>query len=340
MFEQPAPACAGGTHQFHGGGGPAAQQFDAGNLFGFLVQWQLALEKFLQRIHQADLVLQRQFDVDALDPVGILAQALQGYDHVLVDLERVRMLRNGRGAGPVEPELLARFRGYRDEAFATARVGDSYDSRRSFSHRLVVLADDVGQQHHFRPAAALGLGRIANCLDVALVQMLEPGEDRSARLEVQMCLDLDDGWNGLPDLAVELEAHGAGMRGHLVQDEARRGDDAVAALLLHARQAGEEFVRDVLAQAFLAEFPSRDLQDLRFGARHAPILAEAGHTKTRHLRIVDLAQVVADALDQHPLGIRRDHFPGSQVVDGRAPQHGLLAAGVHRDVAADAGRVG
>ena len=39
-----------------------------------------------------------------------------------------------------------------------------------------------------------------------------------------------------------------------------------------------------------------------------------------------------------PFGV--DHAPGGEVVQRRAPQHGLLAAGVHGDVAADAGGVG
>ena len=56
--------------------------------------------------------------------------------------------------------------------------------------------------------------------------------------------------------------------------------------------------------------------------------------------VVDLAEVVLEALDLEPFALRRDHAPPHQVVDRRAPQHRLLAAGVHRDVAADARGVG
>ena len=44
--------------------------------------------------------------------------------------------------------------------------------------------------------------------------------------------------------------------------------------------------------------------------------------------------------DLEPLGIGRHHPPRDEVVERRPPQHRLLAAGVHRDVAADARRVG
>ena len=62
---------------------------------------------------------------------------------------------------------------------------------------------------------------------------------------------------------------------------------------------------------------------------------EAGH---RH--VVDLAQVVVQPRHLQPLGLGRDHAPAGQVVQRRAPQHGLLAAGVHGDVAADAAGLG
>jgi hypothetical protein len=52
--------------------------------------------------------------------------------------------------------------------------------------------------------------------------------------------------------------------------------------------------------------------------------------------LVDLAEVVVEAFDLQPVAVRRDHLPPGQVVERGAPQHGLLAAGVHGDVAADA----
>ena len=50
---------------------------------------------------------------------------------------------------------------------------------------------------------------------------------------------------------------------------------------------------------------------------------------------MDLSEVVVQALDFQPAGVRRDHAPGHQIIERRAPQHRLLAAGIHGDVAAD-----
>ena len=65
-----------------------------------------------------ELVAQAQLDVDALDALGVLAHARQRDHHVLVDLEGVGVLADGRGALAVEPELLARVGADGDEALA------------------------------------------------------------------------------------------------------------------------------------------------------------------------------------------------------------------------------
>ncbi len=75
---------------------------------------------------------------------------------------------------------------------------------------------------------------------------------------VEEALDLDDRRRRVAHLAEELEAHRADRRRHPVQDEARADDDAVAAFLLHAGQAREELVGDVLAEARLAELRRRE----------------------------------------------------------------------------------
>ncbi len=67
-----------------------------------------------------------------------------------------------------------------DEAFAAARVGDAHHFRGGVRDGVVVVADDVAEQHHLRQAAALGLGRVADRVQIALVEMLEAGEDRAA----------------------------------------------------------------------------------------------------------------------------------------------------------------
>ncbi len=129
------------------------------------------------------------------------------------------------------------------------------------------------------------------------------------------------------------------MLGHAVHDPARAGDQAVAAFFLDAGQAGEELVGDVLAQAFLAEGRARDVEALA-----ALQLLAAGievlQLERRHFNVMDLAEVVIQARDFEPLRLRRDHAPAGQVVERRAPQHRLLATGIHGDVAADAARLG
>ena len=54
---------------------------------------------------------------------------------------------------------------------------------------------------------------------------------------------------------------------------------------------------------------------------------------------MDLAAVVIESRDLEQVAGRVDHAPRREVVERGAPQHGFLAAGVHRDVAADAGGV-
>jgi hypothetical protein len=153
----------------------------------------------------------------------------------------------------------------RDEAFGRAQVGHAHDFGGGGHHRLLVVADDVADQHHLRPAVALGLGRVADGLDVALVQVLEAGQldaggvAGTARLEVVG--DLDDGRHGLAHLAEKFETDGARDRRHLVQHPARGDDDAVGAFLLHPGHAAEELVGDVLAQPDLAAGGARHGQD-------------------------------------------------------------------------------
>jgi hypothetical protein len=171
--------------------------------------------------------------------------------------------------------------------------------------------------------------------------VLKAGQDGAAALLLgeHEVLDLDDAGNGVLGIAEELQADGARMRRHAVHDPARAGDQAVAAFLLDAGQAAQELVGDVFAQAFLAEGFAGNVQPLgaqrRFAVGFEILQLEAGH-----LGVVDLAQVVAHARDFQPLRLGRDHAPGGQVVQRRAPQHGLLAARVHRDVAAYAGGFG
>jgi hypothetical protein len=292
---------------------------------------------------ERQLVGQAELDVDALDAFGVLAHPRQRDDDVLVDLERVGVLADRRGALAVEPELLARLGADRHEAFAGARVGDADDFARRARHRVGVVADDVAEQHHLRQAAALALGRVADRLEVAVVEVLEAGEqDALARRRLlrqieQVVADLDDRRHRVLGVAEELEADRSHVRRHLVDDPARRRDQPVAAFLLDSRNAGEELVGDVLAEPFLPEHGAGHRQPL--GALELLAAGVEIPELERHLgRVVDLAEVVVQARDLEPLRVRRHHPPRGEVVERGAPEHRLLAARVHRDVAAHARR--
>jgi hypothetical protein len=83
-----------------------------------------------ERVGKLELVRERKLDVELLDAVAVVTEPLERDDDVLVDLERVRVPGDRRGARAIQPELLARFRGNRDEPFRTARVGDTDHFRR------------------------------------------------------------------------------------------------------------------------------------------------------------------------------------------------------------------
>ena len=182
------------------------------------------------------------------------------------------------------------------------------------------------------------LGGVADRLHVALVEVFQSGQDCAAGPRLQVLRDLDDARYGIAHLAEEFQAEAARRRRHAVQDPHRRGDDAVAAFLLHAGQAGQELVGDVLAQPGLAEGSARDRQELL--RELAAGIIQTLQPESRGFLVVDPAQVVADALDLQPVAVRRHHLPRGEVVERRAPEHGLLAARIHGDVAADAGGVG
>ena len=189
----------------------------------------------------------------------------------------------------------------------------------------------------------LGLGRVADRLDVALVEVLQAREDGAAGPLVEVTLDLDDRRRRIAHLPEEFHAHGADRRRHPVQDETRRRDDAVATFLLDSGDPREELVGDILAETGLAEGRTGNhecLATLQRPERTFGIRRVIGKVEGRHIGVVDFAEVVVPASDFQPAGIRRHHAPRCQVVERRAPQHSLLAAGVHRNIATDARRVG
>ena len=102
----------------------------------------------------------------------------------------------------------------------------------------------------------------------------------------------------------------------------------------------------------VTSLPSPTLRNLRPSismrarAQHARALRRLSrpsfHTSSNVATVdfVNLAAVVREPRHFEPVAVRIDHAPPREIVDGRAPQHRLLAAGIHRDVAADARCVG
>ena len=123
------------------------------------------------------------------------------------------------------------------------------------------------------------------------------------------------------------------MLWHAVQDPTRTSDQAIAAFFLDARQATQKLVSDVFAQTYFAKALSWDVETLLPNRRFA-IRLEIAQLKTRHICVMDLAQVVPNACHLQPLRVGRDHAPAGEVVQGCTPKHGFFAACVHGDVAA------
>jgi len=141
-------------------------------------------------------------------------------------------------------------------------------------------------------------------------------------------------------VAEELQAHRCGCARHAVHHPARAGDQAVAAFLLDAGQAAQELVGDVLAQAFLAEARCRECPAARCAAGVLPSALKYCSSKLATSTSWILPRLWLMRGHFQPLGLRRHHAPAGQVVQRGAPQHGLFAAGVHGDVAADARGLG
>ena len=168
--------------------------------------------------------------------------------------------------------------------------------------------------------------------------MLQARQEHTGALLLckQKVLDLDDAGYRITGVTKKLQAHGARVRGPAVHHPACAGDEAVAALFLDTGQACQEFVGHVLAQAIFAKGRSRNIQ-LLCAQQGFAVRLEVLQLKTGKLHVVDLAHVVPHPAHLQPLGLWCHHAPGCQVVQRGAPQHRLLAASVHGDIAADTG---
>ena len=108
---------------------------------------------------------------------------------------------------------------------------------------------------------------------------------------------------------------------------------------MHPGQTAEELVRDILPEPGLAKLAAFDVdaraaKPTRLVGPLAPVLPD--ELERSRVDFVNLAAVVSEARDLEPVPVWVDHAPPHEIVYGSAPQHGLLAARVHRNVAADA----
>ena len=136
----------------------------------------------------------------------------------------------------------------------------------------------------------------------------------AARLEV--IGDLDDGRHGVAYLAEEFEADRARHRRHLVQHPARGDDDAVGAFLLHAGNAGEELVGDVLAQPDPCGSAAPGMVRASSPSSFLPLGSKRLQTEFDVLLLMDLAVVVIDPFNFQPVAVRRFFFTVNCIING------------------------
>ena len=248
------------------------------------------------------------------------------------------MLGNGGGAAAVEPEGFARFGRYRNKAFAAAGVGQLNNVCGGGLYGVFVVRHDVGQQHHFGAAFARRFGGIAHGAHIAPIEVFQTGQAHAVVAE-HIVTDFHDRRGGVGHGAKKFQTHGAGVLGHGVQHKGHAGDDAVGAFFLYARHAGEEFVGNVFAQTHFAKAMAIDGQPLGFGDG-AAVGFEGVYIKKRGGFVVDFAEIVVYTLDFEPFALWVHHFPPSQIVQRRAPQHRFFAACIHGHIAAHAAGIG
>ena len=172
------------------------------------------------------------------------------------------MTRDRRRTGAVQPEAFAGLGAHGDEALAIARLCQLHHPPRGRIDRGLVVAHQIGEEHHLGQLPAIGLGGVIDGAHVTLVEVLE-ARDLDTRGRVHEVLDLDDRGHGQIQIGPEeLETQGADVLRHPMQHEARRGDDAVTALLLDTGEPREELVRHVLAEPELAKDAARHAQGL------------------------------------------------------------------------------
>mgnify|MGYP001430173810 CR=1 FL=1 len=89
---------------------------------------------------------------------------------------KLKSLEASGGIARMQKELAAKTEYRVRNPQPVAGLGATQEPRAWLFDPSIVVADDIANQHHFRPAVAFGFGRIANGFHVTLVEMLEARE--------------------------------------------------------------------------------------------------------------------------------------------------------------------
>ena len=290
--------------------------------------------------HHVPFIVQVLGQVALVHEAGELGQGGERQDDVLVQLEGVGAGGDGTQPLAVAPEPLGLVRIAGDEDLGVGVAGHERDQPCLAAQDLLGgVGHHVDEQHRLGRFAARGLELVVDRPDVLLVEVLQRHQRLFALVD-ELLGDLHDHPAGLVHVrAEELQAAGELLLVGRVEDELGIDDDPVRALLLHAGQAAQGLVGDVLPQPGLADLAAGQLDLAQGGAGRVADLEQ--HPVVGQ----DLAHPVVGAAHAEPGTAGHGHGVGEQVVDGRAPEHRGLAAGVLGDVAADGrgpgtGRVG
>ncbi|VTR68716.1 hypothetical protein DESC_720094 [Desulfosarcina cetonica] len=310
------------------------EQFFRGGKFGGqplgILQRLGRLQMGTQAEDQRQLVLALLLGVDIVGELGELGQGGDGQDDVLVELEGAGAFGDGAQAFAVAPEAFGLL-----IAFGHEKVGVGIGAHERFKACQTSLELVVVVGHHVHQENRLG-GILARCLDlvadgthVGIVEMLQ-GHKGLLTVVGEGLADGGDGPAGLVHVLPEKFQAAGGLLGvGAVQDESGRGDDAVGAFLLNAGQAGEGLVGDILAQAGLTE-----IEPLQ-GDGAQRFFRIVDHIENNPVIGPDPPQTVRLAPDGIKAAVGHGDLEIQEVVDGRAPKHGHLAAGIFGNVAAD-----
>ena len=202
------------------------------------------------------------------------------------------MFGNGGGTRTIQPESLPGFRTDRDKTFGITRITQTHDFGSGQSHLLVVITNNIPDQHHFWPTVILGFAGITDGFDIAFIKMLKTGQHdphlATFRQSRQIIPNLYNARHCFPNLTVKFQTEGTGKSRHLVQNPARRGNDTVAAFFLNTWKTTEKFVGNILAQFTLTKICTRNDQ-LFFGQQLAAFRVKTLQQKGDVFLIVNLA---------------------------------------------------